>query len=841
MTAQRSASWDRPHSAAILSMSRRDAGWALLCAASVAAALLATVRAGWWAEPVWHYTPGLERFLWTLGALSALALALPARHVRAGAAMAALLIAAASSGPAATLGCLALLACAWVAGDAALRWLDDEVATGLLRDLLAITAGFAVIALGINAAVFFPINSTAAYAAAAILVLAAGARRIGARLVEASKWLRAPTALPWPTALLLRAVLVLAGLHLLVASFPELGHDALSMHLAIPHLVALEGRWSFDVDRFVWAVMPMNVNWLYTAASFLGGESAARLLNAGSALLVAAAIVAWSTPRLGQAGALAAAAFWLSMPLSFLESNSAFIELPLTLLVVGALLANEAAARRMRPGTWLIAGALFGSAVAAKLPALLIAPGLGLIWAALTVSANPAGNRIKSRSLFAALSAGAAGTTLFVAPPYLTGWVRTGNPVFPFFNQTFRSPQFDTTTSFTNPLFVHPFDAYTLVDLTLRTTRFIESQHSGALGIAFLALVPIGLAAAALRREGWVWVLGIAAATFCALVFREQVYLRYIVPVLPLMCLVAAYALTVPRSASTAAVLALMCVAVALARFPVASFPLVWFPVQVLGSEAAREDFLRLAQPEQLAAQAAARLSSGDGAGLAMLGVTPAVARGSSLVVTDTWHANAFHAALMASGAEALPQLLLMRGIAWIVLPAQRDQPHLEKAAEVSLMVTRFGNVELRRLDASKVTPPELLRDPHLNDPVTQWGIAAADGGPEGRGAWVTLARPATQRIAVQPGARVRLEVDYVCPTPAEVRSQINWLDGRGRFLGTSIEVARCEGEKTVASVGSAPPGATAAIVYGTPHAEAQVLVRRISARPTIAASAAER
>jgi hypothetical protein len=38
-----------------------------------------------------------------------------------------------------------------------------------------------------------------------------------------------------------------------------------------------------------------------------------------------------------------------------------------------------------------------------------------------------------------------------------------------------------------------------------------------------------------------------------------------------------------------------------------------------------------------------------------------------------------------------------------------------------------------------------------------------------------------------------------------------------------------------------APGGAAGAVVYGTPHGPARVLVRRISARPAVAAAAAER
>ncbi len=447
--------------------------------------------------------------------------------------------------------------------------------------------------------------------------------------------------------------------------------------------------------------------------------------------------------------------------------------------------------------------------------------------------------RIAPARLAAAAAAAALAAALFAAPPYLTAWMLTGNPVFPFFNQVFRSPLFDTTTSFTNPLFGHALDARTLLDLTLRTTRFVESQHSGALGIALLALVPLALAAAALRREAWVWVLGLAAIVFCALAFRELVYLRYIVPALPLLCLVAAYALTLPRSAATAAGLALLCAGVALARFPVASYPLVWFPLQALVSESARDDFLRTAQPEQLAVAAAARLAAGTQEGTAIFGLTPVVARGPANVLSNTWHANAFWTELAAKGVDALPTLLVSRDIAWVVLPAQRSDALLDKAARISSPVSRLGSVELRRIDPTRIDLPEMLRDPQLQQAAAAWAVDAAAVDPSGQGAWVTLERPAAQRVAVGASRRLRLEYGYFCPTGTDVRSQINWLDAQGRFIGTSIEVARCAGEQTVSRVVSVPAGAAAAIVYGTPHTPEKVLVRRISLKLSAGPAAA--
>jgi hypothetical protein len=48
----------------------------------------------------------------------------------------------------------------------------------------------------------------------------------------------------------------------------------------------------------------------------------------------------------------------------------------------------------------------------------------------------------RSKSLAALLRA-AVLCAVIAAPPYATAWVKTGNPVFPYFNDVFRLPHYD--------------------------------------------------------------------------------------------------------------------------------------------------------------------------------------------------------------------------------------------------------------------------------------------------------------------------------------------------------------------------------------------------------------
>jgi hypothetical protein len=119
--------------------------------------------------------------------------------------------------------------------------------------------------------------------------------------------------------------------------------------------------------------------------------------------------------------------------------------------------------------------------------------------------------------------------------PYANAWVRTGNPVFPFMNALFRSPLYDTGTSFNNHLYNAPLRPWTPYDIFLDSGRFLEAVagSAGAPGFGWLLVLPVLAVALVTRRYARVQ-LGIIvlAAVFFALVYVQQSYLRYLLPAL---------------------------------------------------------------------------------------------------------------------------------------------------------------------------------------------------------------------------------------------------------------------------------------------------------------------
>ena len=133
-------------------------------------------------------------------------------------------------------------------------------------------------------------------------------------------------------------LMVMVVLHLFVVAKPEMGYDAMAMHLQIPMLMAEAHRWPFDVSRYVWAVMPIGADWAFTAAYFLGREGAARLLNFCFAILASYLLYELIRLYARRDVALASICLVVSTPLAFLETSTLYVENLWVAFLLGTLL-----------------------------------------------------------------------------------------------------------------------------------------------------------------------------------------------------------------------------------------------------------------------------------------------------------------------------------------------------------------------------------------------------------------------------------------------------------------------------------------------------------------------
>lgn len=647
------------------------AALAVSCVAGAAARGLAS-------QPLWT-AQGWQRFLAFAAIYAATAGALVfwrPRQALAWLAAGAGAFTAFAAGPAAAFGVAWAAAGTWAAG-----WLLWREA-GEPAEALQITLGLAVWASLVMWSAALPVHFAWTYWLLPAVAMAAAWRkgwRPGLRLEGPSE---AAAAAAW-----------CAGLfplfaHWLMVLKPDVSADGLAMHLVIPARMAQAHHWPFDPAEFAWALMPMGGDWVWTIGWQLGGEAGARLMN-----LLLLALLA----RIVGAGAGRALPPW---PAALL--TGAFLSTSLVQHVTGSLFVENATA------LWLTAAAvvLAGSGLAGGRARMAFGLLLGMA----------AATKFGALAFVVPLLAGAAWATgwlaaaqalLWAAPagvfPYVNAWLRTGNPLFPFFNKVFRSPWYEAA-NFRDTRFETPLGWTTLYDLTFHSRRFIEG-FDGAAGFLLLALLPVCVAA---WRPSWPKARTVLLASALGgglLSYAGQSNLRYLYPVLPLAALAAAEALGEPvragRVASFTAGAALAVVmALHLVLLPAAGhyhrefFVPAWL-------EPARDVYWREYSPERKLVEWLNR--NAPGAKAAWFDGN-AIGDYRGRAYTASWHSPWFWKQLReARDAEAVERLLRELEVEFVIAsrPGGRRAP--QSVHERQLLddcmerVLEFGDVELRR------------------------------------------------------------------------------------------------------------------------------------------------
>ena len=423
-------------------------------------------------------------------------------------------------GPVAFLTVILILLSSFALGRTIFALPSRSVTDAILSALL----GLSVYTFAVSIAAHWKVNYSWGYLTALAVPLIANGPRAVAFVARVPALMRPANLRPAEQLAAGALVFVLAA-HWLVTLQPEVGPDALAVHLAVPDSVAWLHRFSFDVNERLWAVMPMNGDWCFTLCYMLGGEPAARLFNfvllIGIVTLLISAIRKW----LPLAPALFLAALFLATPLVQLVTGSLFVENLWALLCLGALISIDRY-RDCDDSRYLyLAFVLLGASAATKFGALAFAAPIILISAWILWKKPEPRGRLR-QALLAALCFAA-----FAAPPYVGAFVKTGNPAFPYLSRIFpsRFPALAAGVGVLPP--GQHLGRRTPFDLTFHTSLFYEVQD-GAAGFQYFVLLP--LAALCLGRK---WpplaiLSGITFALFGLLSLAIQPDVRYLYPAL---------------------------------------------------------------------------------------------------------------------------------------------------------------------------------------------------------------------------------------------------------------------------------------------------------------------
>jgi hypothetical protein len=348
-------------------------------------------------------------------------------------------------------------------------------------------------------------------------------------------------------------IAVVSLLGFAVCLTPQVNFDALHYHLAMP-LIFLDESAFVERPDIIQSYFPLGLEMVYAPVFRLGGETTANLLHWAFAPMSAALLWSAGDRFFGRpSGAIAAALFAL-MPLVIWESTAASSDLALVFFLIAGAYAIALYAGAPAGGLALAAGLLTGLALSFKLVAALYVVPLALVFVLALWRTHGAASLL-STTRFALFGLGGL---IGGAPWLLLRLVQTGNPVFPLYNDIFRSDkwpprnerfdldQFGIGTS--------PSDFVSFWwEATIDPVRFGQATPAWLIGLPLLLSLAALLLLPRLHRlpKGALLLLVAAAACLLAWFLLSQ-YHRYGLPAFALLTLPAAFAIIEAFRALTA-------------------------------------------------------------------------------------------------------------------------------------------------------------------------------------------------------------------------------------------------------------------------------------------------
>ncbi|TKB26115.1 glycosyl transferase [Desulfopila sp. IMCC35006] len=621
---------------------------------------------------------------------------------------------------------------------------------------------------------------------------------------------------------------VLALFYFSVALMPEVGHDALAMHLFVPAHLSLRHEWSFDVTKYVWAVMPMMGDWLFSIAYMLGGESAARLINVSFIFVLCRLVrdlVIWAGGN--AVGARWSVLLFLATPLTFTESSSLFIESVWASFIISGSLSifKLLQSTEDKKKQLLISGFLLGGALATKAVTFTILP----VFMILLVYCY---RSWLHRNLIGSIALGLFFFLAIGAVPYATAWHLTANPVFPFFNNIFKSPFWLAVAFDSSSIFGKGLTWDVLYQATFNTQKFMEC-HPGAAGFQWLVLLVPSFFALVFRRQFKGTLLFVVAGFSIFLAFQSVAYLRYIFPSFAWVAAGIGVMLSTKQTDSIedrimpVAVLAVVLLNLLFFRAGTYYGDL---SLQPLLSHTGRETYLNNRLPIRNAVKLVNELNIGR-TPVAVFS-SPLTAGIDSDVLYPNWYNYQFQAKVSdAKTADDIAHLLIEKEVDYVILDSNwgstDKKMFIEGATE---KLAEVGAISIRKLDNRYRFKKELLKDPDLSTK-DGWVLPTNESEKYNGILTVSVSAPAYQIVPVRPGRRYKNSITARCAIqPSQGRMQVNWLDSKSNFISTDIQVFGCTMSDTTYTMEVvAPSKSVKAVVYASSHTNIPIIFNRVS------------
>lgn len=319
----------------------------------------------------------------------------------------------------------------------------------------------------------------------------------------------------------------LLGYYFFSVILNEVSHDAVSHHLTIPVQMNLNHYWEYDVNKYIWSVVPQGTQWIFTFLYFFGGIKAIKLFLFIIILLLFIYFYIFCNKLIkNKELSIAASLIFLSLPINLYLLRGQFIDIFHSFIVTAIFLIIL----NKEEKNWRIISLLLGFSFAIKSSTIIILPVITIVYIIEKISLKNLNIKDFFFCLFLFL--------FFSTGPYLVAFLKTGSPTFPLYNEIFKSLLI-SSSAFYHPLYANE-NLYDFFNTSLNSKKYGEFSNNGAIGIFFLTLTPL-LFFHKIKNYFKLEIIiffGLIAAT--VIMFKFQAYLRYIYFVVPsiIFCLI---------------------------------------------------------------------------------------------------------------------------------------------------------------------------------------------------------------------------------------------------------------------------------------------------------------
>lgn len=617
----------------------------------------------------------------------------------------------------------------------------------------------------------------------------------------------------------------LAIVYFLIALMPEVGYDALVSHLAVPERMAFFHKWIYDPKVLIWSLGPLNANWVFTIPYIItSSEELVRITSVGflviTCFLIKDLIIIFNGTRKEY---LTAVLILITTPLTLLESSSLFTDLIWTAyLVAGAVIVFKMLIDESKESRkfLILIGIFFGMALGVKLTTLFILPPVFILYIYyIKKNGFLLQEFLKSLSVFLIIGCISYGYSYWV----------TGNPLFPFYNEVFKSPLYPSEK------FLHPFKPGLSWDLiyqiTFHSGNFLEGGI-GSPGFQWILLLLPSILIILFKRNKWLLVLLAISITFIVCVFNTVGYLRYIYPAFIFLIILISIAIVQSGEFGNTmkllfSSLFFLTIFSNLIYFKAAShYANISFPV--IFNSFDRERYIESRVPMRRAIKMVNGLNLNN-TPVAILSTAPYFSGLQATPMIGWWYNNSFSKSIFEiREGHQLATLLSKYNIDYILLDDSWGGSEIRELIKISSnYLERVGNISIHKFNNKLTYQYDLLR--YIKFP-QDWSLSDGAKVYAGKYLKVTVSSPAVATVGVSESRKLKYVAESKCfdnSTPG--RLQVNWMDYKGKFISTNITTFDCEENFKSYSVEiKSPPNAVSANVYASSHTEIPVVFKSI-------------